>query len=138
MSGADDTDARVTALVDALLADDDEEEERDTVEALGIDLGAFASALRDRVSEHRARERQARYAEAEAARDAELDRLEREPLPLPELSREERMSIARELLQRAGPRAGMHYMKFQEATDAELNEMIRTLRHLIEKGDADS
>lgn len=138
MNDANEVDAKVAALVGALLPDNDQQDDEDLTTGLAIDMTALASSLEARVRAFRVREKEARYAQAEAARQAELDRLAGQ-LPLPEMTHEERFSVAAALLKQAGPQAaGMYFMKFEEATEAELDEMIRTLRHLLAERDEES
>jgi hypothetical protein len=138
MSGVDDADAKVAALIEALLPDDEGQDDENLASDLGIDMAALSSSLEARVRDFRVREKEARYAQIEAARRAELDRLVGQ-LPLPEMTQDERLSMATALLEQAGPEgAGLYFMKFEEATEAELDEAIRTLRHLLAERDEES
>ena len=41
------------------------------------------------------------------------------------------------LLVKAGPAAGMHYMKYENATEDDIKQAIRAVRHLLRERDGD-
>jgi len=122
------------AAIDAALDDDpiEPDEARAAVRDLGIDVAKMAARVRARVSAADERDRRARFDDARRAYATEVERLaarEREP----ERPRGEQIAVLQALLARAGSReVSMHFHKYDEATDDELAEMIRALRHLLE------
>ncbi len=131
------TRAEIERLVECL--DDVPEtdvEARNAVERLGIDVGTWAAAIRAKVGVAEAANRRARFAEAEAGHVAETRRLaarRSEPLrSVDELRYEVRALVAQAPRERV---VSMHFHKFEEATAAELAEMLRSLRHLLDEDD---
>lgn len=131
-----DTKKKLESLAEAL--DDapiDEEEARAEVARLGVDVKGLAARLRATVAkagEATAREaQQDKVEEARRAYAAEVERLERRKLET-KATREEQLVTFRALLARA-PResVAVHFHKYESATDEELSEMIRALRHLL-------
>jgi hypothetical protein len=117
------------ALDDEPLTDEDA---RGAVRRLGIDTKAWAADIRKRVTAANEAERKERFDDAQLAYQEELERLNaRRAEPARSLA-EQRAELKR-LVARA-PRemvASMHALKFDEATEEELAEMIRSLRHLL-------
>lgn len=123
-------------MLDALLAEPvDEAEAREAIVDLGINVSDMAMRLRALVDEQDRRDRAARLAQIESERQADLLRLETSEL-MEGASRQEMLVMMATLINQAGPSASVHYMKFEEATDEELAEMIRSLEHLVKDGDA--
>jgi seryl-tRNA synthetase len=122
----------VKALDDEPLTDDDG---RDAVRRLGIDTKAWAADIRKRVATANEAERKERFDDARRAYQSELEQLNaRQAEPARSLA-EQRAEVKR-LVARA-PRemvASMHALKFEQATEEELAEMIKSLRHLLGQG----
>lgn len=126
---------RARAVVDALLEGEvDESEARNAVKALGIDVSALAMRLKAQVDDQDRLDRAARFAQLEAERQTDLLRLRTTDL-VEGASRQRMLGMMTSLIQKAGSSASVHYMKFEEATDEELAEMIRSLKHLVSDGD---
>lgn len=94
----------------------------------GHDIAGLAAKLRAQVAAADARDREARFQKARAAYAAEVEALERRRIAT--RPRAEQLVIYEALLQRA-PQAAMHFHKYASATDEELAELIRSLRHLL-------
>lgn len=136
MSDTKKRERRARAVLDALLAEPvDEAEAREAIVDLGINVSDMAMRLRALVDEQDRRDRAARLAQIESERQADLLRLETSEL-MEGASRQEMLVMMATLINQAGPSASVHYMKFEEATDEELAEMIRSLEHLVKDGDA--
>ncbi len=105
---------------------------RDAVRRLGVDTKAWAADVRKRVAAANEAERRERFAEARRAYQSDLETLNaRKAEPARSLA-EQRAELKR-LIARA-PRemtASMHAHKFEEASEEEVAEMIRSLRHLL-------
>jgi seryl-tRNA synthetase len=119
----------VKALDDEPLTDQDAHE---VVRRLGIDTKAWAADIRKRVVDANDADRKERFEVARRAYTSELEQLSaRKPEPTRSIA-EQRAEVKR-LLARA-PRemaASVHAHKFEQATEEELAEMIRSLRHLL-------
>jgi len=104
----------------------------DAVRRLGIDTKAWAANIRKRVATANEAEKKERFDEARRAYQSDLEKLNaRKAEPVRSLA-EQRAELKR-LIARA-PRemtASMHAHKFEEATEKEVAEMIRSLRHLL-------
>jgi hypothetical protein len=127
----------IEALVEAL--DDvpvDEADAKATVKALGIDVGALAATIRAKIAAADAADRERRYHEARKAYADEVERLERRRIA-PEADREALRATFRSLMARvpAETRASAHFHKYEAASDEELVELIRALRHLLGEDD---
>lgn len=137
----------ITKVVEAL-ADEpvDDEAARAEVARLQIDVKAMASSIRDRIaaarppSDDEARKR--RFDEAQRAYAAEIERMERRKIEggPQKPTREERLEVFQGLLERARVRepsalVGMHFHKYESASDDELAELIEALRHILGEGD---
>jgi hypothetical protein len=120
----------VKALDDEPLTDDDA---RDAVRRLGIDTKAWSAELRARVVAANVADRKERFDEARRAYKAELEQLSARK-PEPGRTLDEHRAMVKQLLARApgGMPASVHAHKFEKATEEELAEMIRSLRHLLE------
>ena len=125
---------RAQALVDAVLDGPvDDAESRAAVQELGIDVASLATRLRAQVAAQDKHDRAARLAQIERDRQAALSKLRAGEL-VEGASRQKMLTIMTNLIQQAGPSASIHYMKFEEATDEELAEMIRSLEYLLTDG----
>lgn len=128
---------KIEAVVDAL--DDapiDDTLVKETVAKLGIDIKALASKVRLQVAKSDSKNRQERFADARAAYADEVERLEQRKIDR-KLSREEQLVVFQALVARAPEGAvAAHFHKYESATDEELAELIRNLRHLL--GDDES
>jgi len=109
-----------------------DDEARDVVRRLGIDTKAWAAGIRKRVAAANEAERKDRFEEARRTYISDLEKLNtRKPEPARSLA--EQRAVLKRLVARA-PRemaASMHAHKFEEATQEEVAEMIRSLRHLL-------
>ncbi|MFO0735153.1 MAG: hypothetical protein U0270_04705 [Labilithrix sp.] len=103
---------------------------RDTVQRLGIDVKDMAAKLHARVAAADDAERKKRIDEARGAYAKELERLERRKAE-PKRPREEQLVVLQSLLARAPQSVAMHFHKYESATDEELAELVRSLRHLL-------
>lgn len=119
---------------------DEEPEEQDAVDAivsgLKIDIHAFAQSLDEQIKAYDAKKRSVLWQEDEERRKDELLRLERRELPATASLEELNAELSR-LLARTGTHApaGLHMMKFERATEADLREAIRSLQHLLDGSD---
>jgi predicted metal-dependent enzyme (double-stranded beta helix superfamily) len=105
---------------------------RDVVTRLGVDVNVWASEVRERVAAANDAERKERFDDARRAYRRELQQLsDRSPEPSRTLA--EQRALVKQLLARApqGTLASVHAHKFEQATEQELAEMIRSLRHLL-------
>lgn len=128
-----DIDKVVEALADEPV---DDEAARAEVARLRIDVKAMAGAIRDRIAAKDEEElRKERFAEAQRAYVDEIERMERRKIEggAHEPTREERLAVFQALLKRAPLSAlvGMHFHKYESASDDELAELIEALRHLL-------
>lgn len=127
-----------TAAELLMLALDDEpttdEDGREAVKRLGVDVGAWAASIRSSVSQADKEKRRDRFAAADAARRAELDRLSSKA-SMPSGALGELRETLKDLLARAPQGAAVHALKFEEATAEELAEMIRSVQHLLDEDD---
>jgi len=109
-----------------------DEEARAAVRSLGINTTAWAAEVRKRVVAANEAERKERFDEARRLYQGDLETLNaRKAEPVRSLI--EQRAELRKLIARA-PRemtASMHAHKFEEATEEELAEMIRSLRYLL-------
>ena len=126
----------IELLAEALDAVPDDAEGHETVERLGIDVKSWAAGIRGRVAAAVADERRRRFAGATAAYKTDLEAYGRRS-PEPKRSKERQQLLLRELIARVPPAeaASVHFHKFEEATDDELAEMIRAVRHLLGEDD---
>ena len=126
----------IELLAEALDAVPDDAEGHETVERLGIDVKSWAAGIRGRVAAAVADERRRRFAGATAAYETDLEAYGRRS-PEPKRSKERQQLLLRELIARVPPAeaASVHFHKFEEATDDELAEMIRAVRHLLGEDD---
>jgi hypothetical protein len=114
----------------------DAKEARDTVARLGIDVKDMAAKLRAKVAAADADDRKQRIDEARAAYARELEKLERRKAE-PKRPRAEQLVVLQGLLQRAPQSVAMHFHKYESASDDELAELVRSLRHLLDEPDPD-
>ena len=136
MSDTKKKERRARAVLDALLAEPVEEAEaREAIDDLGMNVSDMAMRLRALVDEQDRRDRAKRLAQIESERQSDLLRLQTSEL-IEGASRQEMLVMMATLIKQAGPSASVHYMKFEEATEEELAEMIRSLQHLVKDGDA--
>lgn len=110
----------------------DDEAVRAINERLGGDISQMAANVRAMIANADARDRAERFQEARRAYAAELERFDRRPLT-PRRTRSEREATFRALLAKAPAQAAvaMHFHKYESATDEELEQLIRALRHLL-------
>jgi hypothetical protein len=104
----------------------DPKDANETVKRLGIDVKNMAKSLRAKVAD-------ADIADARVAYAKEIERLERrkmEPRP-----RTEQLVVLQSLLKRAPQAVAMHFHKYESASDEELAELVRSLRHLLGEPD---
>jgi hypothetical protein len=104
----------------------DPKDANETVKRLGIDVKSMAANLRAKVAN-------ADIADARTAYAKEIERLERrkmEPRP-----RAEQLVVLQSLLKRAPQAVAMHFHKYESASDEELAELVRSLRHLLGEPD---
>jgi len=126
----DDIEALVEALDDVPV---DEEEGRDAVKRLGIDVKKWAGALRQRVAAADESDRARRFDDARRAYKEDAARYEAKRAEA-KRSIDESRALMRALMARVpreGAAAVAHFHKFEEATEEELAEMIKALRHLL-------
>jgi hypothetical protein len=126
----DDIEALVEALDDVPV---DEEEGRDAVKRLGIDVKKWAGALRQRVAAADETDRARRFDDARRVYREDAARYEAKKAE-PKRSIDESRAVMRALMARVpreGAAAVAHFHKFEEATEEELAEMIKALRHLL-------
>jgi hypothetical protein len=128
----------IEALVEVL--DDvpiDQEHAREKVAELGIDVKSMAARMREKIADADAADRAKRIQVARVAYQAEVDRLARRK-PEPKRDRDAQIATFKALVAKAPPAAvGMHFHKYESATDEELAELVRTLRHLLGEDDPD-
>jgi hypothetical protein len=131
-----DTKKKIESLVEALDESPvDDEEAKAAVEELGIDVKSFAARVREKVAAAEAAHAKKRIADARRALAEEVERLERRKME-PKKSREEQLATFRALLAKAPPQAvAMHFHKYESASDEDLAELIRALRHLLGEDD---
>jgi hypothetical protein len=126
------------AVVDAL--DEvpiDPADARATVKRLGIDVKSLAKDLRARVASADSADARRRIDEARVAYAEEIERLERRKHE-PARSRDEQLVVFRALLAKAPPESvAVHFLKYASASDEELAELIRSLRHLLGEDEQD-
>jgi hypothetical protein len=128
---------QVKRLVEALEDESvDAKEARDTVARLGIDVKAMAAKLRAKVAAADAEERKQRIDDARAAYAREVEKLERRKAE-PIRPRAEQLVVLSALLARAPQSVAMHFHKYESASDDELAELVRSLRHLLDEPDPD-
>ena len=100
-------------------------------------MKALAAKLRAKVADADTALRQKRFDEAKVAYHDEADRLKRRAAE-PKRSRKELEAIFQGLIAKAPPEAvAMHFHKYETATEEELGELIRTLRHLLGEDDSE-
>lgn len=116
--------AVIEALDDAPI---DPKDAQATVAKLGIDVTRMAAALRAKVAA-------AAIARARTDYAAEVERFERRK-PEPRRPRTEQLVVMQALLAKAPTGVAMHFLKYEEASDDELAELIRSLRHLLNEGE---
>lgn len=116
----------------------DAKEARDTAARLGIDVKDMAAKLRAKVNASldatEAAERKQRIDDARTAYARELERLERRKAE-PKRPRAEQLVVLQSLLARAPQSVAMHFHKYESASDDELAELVRSLRHLLDEPD---
>jgi len=126
------------ATIDAALDDDapaSAAEADRAVKELGIDVAALSARIRAQVTAADDADRRARFAEARRAYAAAVERLA-ERAAEPARPRARQVEVLEGLLARApAGEVSMHFHKYDQATDAELDEMIRALRHLLGEPD---
>ena len=107
-------------------------EGHDTVKRLGIDTKVWAASIRARVTAADAAQRRELFDQAKQTYLADVARLASRPSE-PTATVEEQRRKVKALLAMAPREAAvsMHFHKFEEATAAELAEMIKSLRHLL-------
>jgi hypothetical protein len=126
----DDIEALIEALDDVPV---DDQEGRDAVRRLGIDVKTWAGAIRQRVGAADEADRARRFDEARRAYKEDAARYDAKKAE-PKRSIEESRAAMRALMARIpreGAAAVAHFHKFEEATEEELAEMIKALRHLL-------
>ena len=114
----------------------DPKEARDAVARLGIDVKDMAAKLRAKVAATDDRERKQRIDDARTAYAKELERLERRKAE-PKRPREEQLLVLQAMLARAPQSVAMHFHKYESASDEELAELVRSLRHLLGEPEPD-
>lgn len=126
----------IELLVAALDDVPDADEGDEAVRRLGINVTSWTSDVRGRVARATADARRQRFEAAGASYEAELAALAKRHSE-PSRSKEEQQRILRDLVARAPASAAnaVHFHKFEEATNEELAEMIRSLRHLLDEDD---
>lgn len=120
----------VDALDDETTHSGDAAEARETVKRLGIDVKDMAAKLRAKVAAADAEDRKQRFDDAAAAYAREVERLERRKAE-PKRPRAEQLVVLQGLLARAPQSVAMHFHKYEAASDDELAELVRSLRHLL-------
>jgi hypothetical protein len=121
------------ALDDEPLTDDDA---RDAVRRLGFDTKGWAANVRKRVAAASEAERKERFERHQLAYESDLARLNA-TRPEPARSLADQRAEVQRLIAWA-PRemaASVHAHKFEQATEDELAEMIRSLRFLLGEKD---
>jgi hypothetical protein len=131
-------DRREIELIVAALDDElpDDAEGQEAVRRLGIDVKSWAASIEGRIASARAEARKRRFELAATDYQRDLEALGQRR-PERRRSKDEQQRILKELIARA-PRstvASVHFHKFEQATEDELGEMIRTLRHLLGEDD---
>jgi hypothetical protein len=127
------TQREVALLVSAL---DDEpvtdEDAREAVRRLGIDTKAWAADIRRRVVAANEADRRERFDDAGRAYGIELEELKARRAE-PARSITEQRAVVKRLLARAPQdmSPSVHAHKFEQATEEELADMIKALRHLL-------
>ncbi len=121
-------------LADRILSslDDEEFDAADVADALGgVDLKAIANEVRSTIADaDRARNR-AKLADADAVRARDLAAFRGRP-PERRRSKAELQMTLRDLARRAGPEMVAQYqMKFEEASEEDLVQMIAEIKHLL-------
>jgi hypothetical protein len=124
----------IETLIEAL--DDvpiDEAEGREATKRLGIDVKKLAGSIRDRIAVADGTDRARRFDDARQVYREHAARYDAKPAE-PRRSAEEQRAIVRSLVARV-PResapAVANFHKFEQATEEELAEMIKALRHLL-------
>lgn len=123
----DDIESLIEALDDVPV-----EGEGDAVKRLGIDVKAWAGSIRQRIAAADDADRARRFDEARRAYKEDAARYDAKKAE-PKRSIEESRAVMRRLIARV-PResaAAAAFHKFEEATEQELAEMIKALRHLL-------
>ncbi len=124
------------ALFDALDEEVVAEAPGEAAESLGIDVAQFAGELRDKVAAFDAAERGRAWAEAERRRQEDLARLQDQGVEDEQLEMAALLGQLNGLVEQAGPRAaGMHFMKFEGASRADVLNAIRALTYLLQGED---
>jgi hypothetical protein len=111
----------------------DEQEGRDAVKRLGIDVKKWGGAIQQRVAAADEADRVRRFDDARRAYSEDAARYDAKKAE-PKRSIEESRAVIRALMVRVpheGAAAVAHFHKFEEATEEELAEMIKALRHLL-------
>lgn len=151
MSSSTKSHERLNRLVEALEEDAiDAQEARDTVARLGIDVMDMAAKLRatiaaasapnaepgasTRAAATDAAARRQRFDEARRAYARELELFESRKAE-PTRPRAEQLVVLQSLLARAPQSVAMHFHKYESASDDELAELVRSLRHLLDEPD---
>jgi hypothetical protein len=116
--------------------DDDEldsvEEIKTEAEAAGIDFEAWGKRIRKKALDKMALDAAVRIAEERAAHDEEARLIRARPRPTG--TREEKVTLLRALTKRAeGKQLSAHFRDLEEMTDDELDHLIVTLEHLLER-----
>jgi hypothetical protein len=115
-----------------------DEEAREAVARLGVDIPSLAARIRARAARAPATDAERRVAELRLAHEeAEMRARARAREPEPVRPRAEQIARVRALLDRAartGRSAGIaaHFRNFEEAGDDELRELCTALRDLVE------
>lgn len=105
----------------------------DAAKRLGIDVKKWAGAIRDRIAVADRDDRARRFEAAQRAFSEDVARYDARSSE-PRRSIEENRRIMRDLVARVPRESGtatVHFHKFEEATEDELAEMIKALRHLL-------
>lgn len=135
MSREEENKRLLSLLADAL---DDADDPVDDAEAqaftrrIGLNVESLAASFRARIAAADADDRAKRFAEAQRTFEAESASYAarpREPRRSLEAQRAE-LSRLRERIPQGSP-ASVHFLKFEEATEDEVAEMIKALRHLL-------
>jgi hypothetical protein len=131
------TKEQVEAVVDAL--DDvpiDPKDARETVTRLGVDVKSLAAGLRAKVAAADEADRKRTIEAARIAYAREIEQFERRKVE-PLRPRAEQIVVLQALLAKAPQSVAVHFHKYESASDDELGELIRALRHLLNEDEAD-
>jgi len=126
---------RLENIIEGLMDFDDEElpsleETNAHAKAAGIDFAAWGEEIRKKAQAELRKQQANRIAEALAAREKAVERIEARPRPAG--TREEKIALLRSLVKKpGGERLAAHFKNFDEASDAILDEMILSFDDVI-------